>query len=176
MTGLDFLPKLSRVERRAALQQLFVAFLKTAQYVPPPGVTPEATTAATAPVILDAFTAQTTIQPEYGELLWYALLGASLDRDGWLRFLRELLPIAAAGYADAAKQWFYDSSLERAGLTWAEVATHLTTFEAALSIAQAEEARVAQAAGAGPLGEAELADELGLDPRRVAEPRRVGER
>ena len=123
MTGLDFLPKLTPVERRAALQQLFVAFVKTAKYVPPPGVTPEATTAATAPVILDAFNAQTTIQPEYGEWFWHALLGASLDRDGWLRFLRELLPIAAAGYADAGKQWFYDSSLERAGLTWAEVAT-----------------------------------------------------
>ena len=35
---------------------------------------------------------------------------------------------------------------------------------------------MAQAAGARPLGEAELADELGLDPGRVAVARRVGER
>ena len=56
-TGLDFLPELSRAERARGLQQLFVAFLKTAQYVPPTGVTPETTTAATAPVILAAFTA-----------------------------------------------------------------------------------------------------------------------
>ena len=96
ITGLDFLPKLTRAERAAALQQLFVAFLKTAKYVPPPGVTPEATTAATAPMILDAFTAaQTELQAEYGEMLWYALMGENLDRDGWLRVLRELLPIAA---------------------------------------------------------------------------------
>jgi hypothetical protein len=123
MTGLDFLPKLTRPERKAALQQLFVAFIKTGQYVPPAGVTPEATTAATAPAILDAFNAQTEIQPEYGEWFWHALRGENPDRDGWLRYLRELLPIARAGYADSAKQPFYDSFLKRVGLTWAEVAT-----------------------------------------------------
>ncbi len=120
-TGLDFLPKLSRAERAAALQQLYVAFLKTAQYVPPTGVTPETTTAATAPVILDSFTAQTQLQAEYGDLLWYMLIGENPNRDGWLRVLRELLPIAQTGYANAAKQTFYDSFLKRAGLTWAEV-------------------------------------------------------
>src|SRR6478735_4684281 len=42
--------------------------------------------------------------------------------------------------------------------------------------AQAEEARVAQAAGGRPLGEAELGHELRLDPRRVAVARCVDER
>src|SRR4051794_1277853 len=37
-----------------------------------------------------------------------------------------------------------------------------------LVVAQAEEARVAQAPGAGPLREADLRDELGLDPRDPA--------
>jgi hypothetical protein len=120
-TGLDFLPNLSRAERAPALQQLFVAFLKTAQYVPPTGVTPETTTAATAPVILDAFTAQTQLQAEYGDLLWYSLIGENPNREGWLRVLRELLPIASTGYANLAKQTFYDSFLKRAGLTWTEV-------------------------------------------------------
>ena len=55
-TGLDFLPKLSRAERAAGATTAVRRFLKTAQYVPPTGVTPETTTAATAPVILDAFT------------------------------------------------------------------------------------------------------------------------
>ncbi|HEX6022741.1 MAG TPA: hypothetical protein VFZ00_12145 [Solirubrobacter sp.] len=121
MTSLDFLPRLKPAERRTALQQLFVAFIKTGQYVPPAGVTPETTTAATAPVILDAFKAQPEIQPEYGEWFWHALRSENPDRDGWLRYLRELLPIAEAGYADAAKQPFYDSFLKRVGLTWAVV-------------------------------------------------------
>src|SRR4051812_29875262 len=47
-----------------------------------------------------------------------------------------------------------------------------------LVVAQAEEARVAQAAGARPLGEAGLRDELRLDPRdpRFFDRRAVGER
>ena len=55
-------------------------------------------------------------------------------------------------------------------------APHSRTTFAGLVVPQAEEARVAQAAGARPFGEAELADELGLDPRRVAVAGRVGER
>ena len=98
-------------------------YIKTGEYKPPPGVTPEATTAATAPVILAAFTAQTDLQSEYGEMLWYSLKGINPDKDGWLRVLRELQPIAVAGYANPAKQPFYDSFLKRVGLTWAEVAT-----------------------------------------------------
>jgi hypothetical protein len=121
MTGLDFLPKLKYAERRPALQGLFDAYIKTGAYTPPPGVTPEATTAATAPVILDAFTTQTELQTEYGEMLWYSLMGINPDRDGWLRVLRELQPLAAAGYANTAKRSFYDSWLKRAGLTWADV-------------------------------------------------------
>ena len=121
MTGLDFLPKLKFAERKPALQGLFDAYIKTGEYTPPPGVTPEATTAATAPVILAAFTAQTELQSEYGEMLWYSLKGINPDHDGWLRVLRELQPIAAAGYANTAKQPFYDSFLKRVGLTWADV-------------------------------------------------------
>src|SRR4051812_49738229 len=41
-------------------------------------------------------------------------------------------------------------------------------------VAQARETRVAQPPGAGPLGEADLGDELGLDPRHVALPDRAG--
>ena len=47
--------------------------------------------------------------------------------------LRELQPIAVAGYANPAKQPFYDSFLKRVGLTWAEVATR-GRLRAALSI------------------------------------------
>src|SRR3954447_24980773 len=43
-----------------------------------------------------------------------------------------------------------------------------------LVVAQAEEARVAQAPGAGPLGEADLGDELRLDPGHVALADRAG--
>src|SRR3954447_21038548 len=43
-----------------------------------------------------------------------------------------------------------------------------------LVVAQAEEARMAQPPGAGPLGEADLGDELRLDPRHVALPDRAG--
>src|SRR4051794_41978181 len=43
-----------------------------------------------------------------------------------------------------------------------------------LVVAQAEEARMAQAPGAGPLGEADLGDELGLDPGHVALADRAG--
>ena len=96
--------------------------------------------------------------------------------DGWLRVLREFQPIASAGYANPAKQTFYDSFLKRAGLTWAEVAHSRDDLRGGLVEAQALEARMAQAAGAGPLGEADLADELRLDPGRVAEARRVDER
>jgi hypothetical protein len=123
MTGLDFMPRLTHAERKPALQGLFDSYIKTGEYKPPPGVTPEATTAATAPVILAAFTAQTDLQSEYGEMLWYSLKGINPDKDGWLRVLRERQPIAAAGYANPAKQPFYDSFLKRVGLTWAEVMT-----------------------------------------------------
>ena len=57
------------------------------------------------------------------------------------------------------------------------VQAHLADdFDAVLVDPQAQEARVAQAAVAGPFGEAELGDELRLDPGDVAEARRVVER
>ena len=75
-----FLRNLTPVERRAALQQLCVAFIKTAKYVPPPAVTPEATTAPTARSSRRV-KARRRSSPRR-RVSWHALLGAKLDRDG----------------------------------------------------------------------------------------------
>jgi hypothetical protein len=118
-TVLAYLPKLSGVERRQALLGLFSAFASAETFVPPPGVTPEATAAATAPDILAAFA--TTPDPAFGDTLWRALMTAEPGRAVVLRVLRDLEPIARAGYVDPARQEFYDGFLKRQGLTFAEV-------------------------------------------------------
>jgi hypothetical protein len=118
-TVLAVIPQLSGIERRQALQGLFSAFASAETFVPPPGVTPEATAAATAPDILAAFA--TTPDPAFGDTLWRALMGAAPGREVVLRVLHELEPIARAGYANPNLQEFYDGFLKRNGLTFAEV-------------------------------------------------------
>ena len=87
-TVLAYIPKLSGVERRQALLGLFSAFASAETFVPPPGVTPEATAAATAPDILAAFA--TTPDPAFGDTLWRALMTAEPGREVVLRVLRDL--------------------------------------------------------------------------------------
>jgi hypothetical protein len=118
-TVLGYIPRLSGIERRQALQGLFSAFASAETFVPPPGVAPEATAAATAPEILAAFAA--TPDPAFGDTLWRALMGAEPGRAVVLRVLRELEPIARAGYADPARQTFYDGFLKRNELTFTDV-------------------------------------------------------
>ena len=179
MTGLDFMPSLTHAERKPALQGLFDAYIKTGEYMPPPGVTPEATTAATAPVILAAFTAQTHLQSEYGEMLWYSLKGIIPIRTAGCGCCASSSRSPSPATRTLAKQPFYDSFLKRVGLTWAEVAPSPLRGRPstrALSSRRPRKRGMAQPAVAGPLGEAALGDELRLDPGDVAEARRVVER
>jgi hypothetical protein len=118
-TALAYIPRLSGVERRQALLGLFSAFACAETFVPPPGVTPEATTAATAPDILAAYA--TTPDPAFGATLWRALMTVAPGREVVVRVLRELEPIARSGYQDPELQVFYDGFLKRQGLTFAEV-------------------------------------------------------
>ena len=120
-TGLGFLGRLDRAERRQVLRGLFVSFALTTAYKPPPGVT-ETTTAATAPAILAAFNAASApVQAEFGAELWWSLLKAEGGKDVWQRTLTELAPIARKGYADPKLRSFYDSFLAEVGLTYSAV-------------------------------------------------------
>jgi hypothetical protein len=120
-TGLGFLGRLDRAERRQVLRGLFVSFARTTAYTPPPGVT-ETTAAATAPAILAAFNAASApVQAEFGAELWWSLLKAEGGKDVWQRTLTELAPIARKGYADPKLRSFYDSFLAEVGLTYSAV-------------------------------------------------------
>jgi hypothetical protein len=117
-TGLAFIGRLGRAERRQVLRGLFVSFARTAAYTPPAGVT-ETTTAGTAPDILAAFSAASgTVQAEFGAELWWSLLNVEGDKEVWRRTLKELEPIARKGYADAKLRPFYDDFLADLGLTF----------------------------------------------------------
>lgn len=120
-TGLGFLARLDRAERRQVLRGLFVSFARTAAYTPPAGVT-ETTTAATAPAILAAFGAATgAVQAEFGAELWWSLLKVEGGKEVWRRTLTELAPIARKGYADPKLRPFYDDFLADVGLTYSAV-------------------------------------------------------
>jgi hypothetical protein len=120
-SGLGFLARLDRAERRQVLRGVFVSFARTAAYTPPAGVT-ETTTAATAPVILAAFNAASAaIQAEFGAELWWSLVKVEGGKDVWRRTLSELAPIARKGYADPKLRSFYDSFLAEVGLTYSAV-------------------------------------------------------
>jgi hypothetical protein len=120
-TGLGFIARLNRAERRQVLRGLFVSFARTAAYTPPAGVT-ETTTAGSAPAILAAFNAAGgPVQAEFGAELWWSLLKVEGDKEVWRRTLTELAPIARKGYADPKLRPFYDDFLEGVGLTASEV-------------------------------------------------------
>lgn len=117
-TGLGFIARLNRAERRQVLRGLFVSFAQTTAYTPPAGVT-ETTTAATAPAILAAFNAAAAdVKAEFGAELWWSLVKVEGGKEVWRRTLTELAPIARKGYADPKLRSFYDSFLAEVGLTY----------------------------------------------------------
>jgi len=121
-TGLGFLSRLDKKERREALRGVFVSYVNATAYAPAAGVALEISTATVGPELLDAYAkASPDLQNELGAELWWSLLYVDPAKEVWQRVLVELAPIARKGYEDATFRPHYDTFLRLKGLTFADV-------------------------------------------------------
>ncbi len=111
---LAFLGKLKPHEQRQALRGMFVAYVKTSMYIPPQSENVVMTTAEARPKILNAYSsADRKLQERIGTELWMALIDIEPPRDRCISSLRELKPIAIAGYSDLTMRRHYDDFLRK---------------------------------------------------------------
>lgn len=121
MSALRFIQRLSRQEQQEALRGLFVAYAHTSIYKPSKNERLIIDPTAAQSQILDFYAkAQTALQDRMGNALWWSLIQVD-KKDTWIRALKDLKPIAQAGYSDTKLRPLYDDFLKDHGLDFAKI-------------------------------------------------------
>ncbi|WP_448811283.1 hypothetical protein [Agromyces bauzanensis] len=117
VTSLDFLNRLAPGEQVIALRGVFSSYVSTVAYVPPAGEAVAITAAEVGSKVLAYFAgAGGAVRQRMGAALWWSLIDVGPARATFIAVLRELRPVALAGYADPAVRPVYDELLQAEGI------------------------------------------------------------